>query len=313
MKLAVTAPRPERYVPALRAAFPNVKIVLAEPGASSIGDADAVLGHLGRAAFLAAPRLRWIQCQGAGVEWLAQIPELATQNVIVTNTRGAHAATIAEHTFGLLIALARGFSPLFAAQQQRHWLRPLPRPAVGLAGLTLGIIGLGQIGRAIAFRAQSFEMPVIALDAAPLERPAYVEALWLPDDLPELLRRADAVVITVPLTPETTGLLGPAQIAMLRPSAYLIAISRGGIVDEDALVAALREGRLAGVALDVQAQEPVPAGSPLWDTPNLLLTPHCAGESRQTTAHELAIIQDNLARFLKGEPLTHVVDVLRGY
>ena len=212
MKLVVTAPRPERYVPALHASFPDVEIVLAEPGAASVGDADAVLGHLSRAAFLTAPRLRWIQCQGAGVEWMAGIPELVERDVIVTNTRGAHAATIAEHTLWLLIALARGFYPLFAAQQHHHWLRPLPRPAVGLAGLTLGIIGLGHIGRAIATRARSFEMRVIAVDAVPMPCPEHVEALWLLDGLPELLRRANAVVVTAPLTPQTSGMLGAAQI-----------------------------------------------------------------------------------------------------
>jgi phosphoglycerate dehydrogenase-like enzyme len=316
VKVLVTTPRPERYLPGLDSGFPGVEFVVARTPEEEVGlvaDAEVVFGHLSRAAYLAARRLRWIQCHGAGVEWLAHIPELATSEVVVTNTRGAHAATIAEHTFGLLVALARGFPSLFAAQRRRVWLRPLERPAVGLAGLTLGIIGFGHIGRAIAARAHAFAMPVVAVDAQVVERPDYVAACWTLAGLPELLRTADAVIVAAPLTPETRGLIGAKQFAQMKPTAYLVAISRGGVVDEAALAAALRAGALAGAALDVQVHEPVPPDSPLWDVPDLMLTPHCSGESRQTTATELSIFRENLARYAAGASLTNVVDKRRGY
>jgi phosphoglycerate dehydrogenase-like enzyme len=182
-----------------------------------------------------------------------------------------------------------------------------------LAGLTLGVIGLGHVGRAVAARAQAFEMRVIAVDAGEAPQPSYVAELWPLHRLPELLRQSDAMLVTAPLTPETRDMLGREQIALMKHSASLVAISRGGIVDETALTTALRAGHLAGAALDVQAEEPVPANSMLWDTPNLILTPHCSGESTQTTALELAIIGDNLSRFIAGEPLVNVVDTRLGY
>lgn len=316
MKVLITTPRPERYLPGLGTGFPGIEFVVArtpEEEVAGARDAEVVFGHLCRAAYLAARRLRWIQCHGAGVEWLARIPELADSAVLVTNTRGAHAATIAEHTFGLLIALARGFPSLFAAQGRRVWTRPLERPAVGLAGLTLGVIGLGNIGRAIAARAHAFAMPVVAVDAHDVPRPEHVADLRTLEGVPELLRRSDAVVVTAPLTPQTRGLLGATQFALMKQSAYLLAVSRGGVVDEGALATALRAGGLAGAALDVQEHEPVPPESDLWDVPNLILTPHCSGESRQTTAAELAIFRENLARYGAGQPLTNLVDKGRGY
>lgn len=316
MNVLVTTPRPERYLPRLMEAHPTIAFVVARTPAevlAGVGDAEIVFGHLDRPAFLAARRLRWIQCHGAGVEWLAQIPEAAASDVLITNTRGAHAATIAEHTMGLLVALTRDFPALFAAQRRRVWLRPLARPAIGLAGLTVGIIGFGQIGRAIAERARAFAMTIVALDAQAIERPDHVAACWTLEGLPELLRAADVAIVAAPLTAETRGLLGAEQLALLKPSAYLLAISRGGIVDEAALASALRAGALAGAALDVQEHEPVPPDSPLWDVPNLILTPHCSGESALTTATELAIFRDNLARYRAGEPLHNLIDKARGY
>lgn len=316
MKVLITTPRPERYLPGLGAGFPQAEVVLARTHAEAVAgaaEAEVIFGHLTREVFLAARRLRWVQSHGAGVEWLAPIPELVASDVIVTNTRGAHAATIAEHTFGLLIALARGFPSLYRAQGRREWLRPLERPAIGLAGLTLGVIGFGQIGRAVASRGHAFAMRTIAIDAQEMPAPDFVADLRGLDGLPELLRRADAVIVTAPLTAETRGMIGGEQLALMQPSAYLLAVSRGGVVDERALALALREGRLAGAALDVQEREPLPPESELWDVPNLLLTPHCSGESRQTTALELSIFRENLTRYIAGEGLMNMVDKRRGY
>jgi D-2-hydroxyacid dehydrogenase (NADP+) len=215
---------------------------------------------------------------------------------------------------GMLICLARGFPSLFKAQQQRHWIRPFDQSAAGLSGLTMGIIGLGQVGRTVARRARVFEMEVVAVDTHAVPQPEYVSALWLTDDgLPRLLQRSDVVVVAAPLTPETRHLVRPEQLAMLKPSSYLLGISRDDVIDEVALAKALREGKLAGAGLDVQEQEPLPADSDLWDAPNLILTPHCAGQSDQTTVGVTDLFMENLRRYLAGESLINLIDKQRGY
>ncbi len=316
MKLLVTAPWSEEQLAETRAAYPAVEFVWGQSHDAAerqIGDTGIVFGHLHRDGFLAARQLKWIQCQGAGVEWVAQIPELIESDVLLTNTRGAHAATIAEHTFGMLVYLARGFRTLVAAQERKEWLRPLGFQSVGLAGQTLGVIGLGHIGRAIARRGHAFDMDVIAVDAFDVPKPDDVRAVRQLDGLPDLLSQADVVVVAAPLTNETRGMLGPEQLALLKPSAYLLAVSRGGIVDDRALAGMLKAGRLAGAGLDVQEQEPLPADHPLWDAPNLILTPHCSGQSALTTAMGTAIFRENLGHYFAGEPLVNLVDKRRGF
>ena len=278
-----------------------------------ISDADAVFGGISREAFLAAKQLKWIQNTGAGVENLARIVELAESDVIVTNTRGAHAATIAEHTFGLLISLTRNLPQTFQAQRDHDWGIQFDNPMVGLTGLTLGMVGLGNIGRAIAKRGRAFDMNVIAIDVHEVPKPDYVTELRLSDGLDDLLRRSDVVAVTTPRTPKTEGLLGEQQLTLMKRTSYLLVVSRGGIVDEVALARMLREGRLAGAGLDVTATEPLSEDSPLWDTPNLLLTPHCSGRSEFTSASVTAIFHENLRRYLSGETLTNLVDLKLGY
>lgn len=316
MKILVTAPWSEQQLQELKAAYPAIEFIAArtpEAMMAAAAEVEVVLGSMRREPFLAAQKLRWIQSSSAGVEWMHAIPELVESDVIVTNTRGAHAITIAEHTFGMLVCLARGFYSLFKAQQQRVWLRPLEKTPVGLSGLTMGVIGLGQIGRAVAERAHAFGMSVIAVDANEVPRPDFISGFWLLEGLPELLSRADVVVVATPYTPETENLLGLEQLSLMKPSAYLLAVSRGGIVDEAALVKLLREERLAGAGLEVQAVEPLPEDSDLWDAPNLIITPHCSGMSKQTTAMVIGICRDNLTRYLNGEPLNNLVDKRRGY
>ena len=296
--------------------FPEVTFVSAadhDDILREIVDAEAVFGGISREAFLAAKHLKWIQNTGAGVEGLARIDELAESGVTVTNTRGAHAATIAEHAFGLLLSLTRHLPQLFQAQREHDWLERSDIPQVGLTGLTLGMVGLGNIGRAIAKRGHAFDMTVIAVDAHEIPKPDFVTELRLSDGLDDLLRRADVVAVTIPSTPQTMGLLGAEQLRLMKPTAYLLVVSRGGIVDEDVLTQMLRDGQLAGAGLDVTATEPLPADSPIWDAPNLLLTPHCSGRSAFTSASAMAIFHENLGRYLAGEPLTNLVDLKLGY
>lgn len=316
MKLLIIGSWDRDRLAEVRKTFPQVEFTAASDQDKilrEIPDAEAVYGGITREAFLAAKKLKWIQNTGAGVEKLARIPEIAGSDVIVTNTRGAHAATIAEHAFGLLISLTRNLRQTFQAQRDHNWGVQFDNPMVGLTGLTLGMVGLGNIGRAIAKRGYAFDMNVIAIDAHEVPKPDFVTELRLSDGLDDLLQRSDVVAVTTPHTPNTAGLLGERQLRLMKPSSYLLVVSRGGIVDEDALARMLSEGRLAGAGLDVTATEPLPEDSPLWDTPNLLITPHCSGRSAFTSASALAIFHENLRRYLAGEPLTNLVDLKLGY
>jgi phosphoglycerate dehydrogenase-like enzyme len=301
-----------------RAEFPAVEFVVAPTEAEQIAatrGADAYIGRITRDAFLDAGRqLRWVHSTGAGIESIAAIPELVESAVTVTNTRGGHAPAIADHTFALLLALTRQLPGHRDEQRHRRWKN---RALIGrmreLTGATMVIVGMGNIGRAITRRAAGFDMRVFGVDAFPGEAPTGVAAIWDVDRLDEALRQADILIVAVPFTPQTAGLINARRIALLPAGAYLVAVSRGGIVDENALVDALRAGRLAGAGLDVMETEPPTDDDPLWDTPNLILTPHCSGASRLTTARVWEITAENIRRFVAGEPLQNVCDKRAGF
>jgi phosphoglycerate dehydrogenase-like enzyme len=301
----------------LRQAFPDVEIVEAPnrdavPGL--IADADAFFGAPTPEVVQAAKRLRWVQASSAGVEWLMAVPELIDSEVVVTNTRGAHAGTIGEHVFAMLLTFTRQMRFFQDMNAQHVWSRAEGEERVqGLAGKTMGIVGLGNIGRAIAVRAHAFEMRVLAVDAQPVEAPAHVEQVWRLDRLHEFLPLADVLVVSVPLTNETKRMIGPPELALLRPTAYLFVVSRGGILDEDALVAALDSGQLAGAGLDVSLREPLPSDSPLWGRDNLLITPHVSAHSQRTMDLMWSIVKENIGHFLRDEPLVNLVDKRLGY
>ena len=308
MKALVTDEWVMRYVNDLKAEFPAVEFVR-----EAATDVEVVIGRVDDEVLEKARHVRWIQALSAGVEWLRNTPALADTDIVVTNARGAHAATIAEHAFGMLVFLARRFDALYRAQQERVWLQPAPTGTVGLSGLTMGVIGLGHIGRAIAVRAHGFDMRVIAVDVHEVARPEYVAELRRLDGLDDLLRRADVVAVATPITDRTRGMLGPRELALLKPSAYLLVMSRGGIVDEPTVARMLRDGTLAGAGLDVTAVEPLPADSELWDAPNIIITPHSSPVSEQTHAAVTATLRRNLSHYLAGEPLENVVDKKLGY
>ena len=316
MKVLITAPWVIQALAELVSAFPQIEFINGqkpEDALQAAGDADVILGAVSRELFAAAPKLRWLHFPAAGVEWMQNVPALINSDVIVTNSRGAHATTIAEHTFGMLVFLARNFAALYEAQKEKKWLWPMPRPGVGLVGQTMGIIGLGQIGRAIAKRAQAFEMNIIAVDAHSVPKSDYVSELRLLDGLDNLLSRSDVVVVATPITAETRGMLGPKQLGLMKKGAFLLVMSRGGIVDEPTVVKLLHEGHLAGAGFDVTAVEPLPADNELWSAPNVIITPHCSPSSQQTQNNVVTLINENLAHYLAGQPLVNVVDKKLGY
>jgi len=300
-----------------RSAYPDVEFVAAgspQDVISAVADADAYFGNPSREVFIAAKKLRWIQAPSAGIEFVHQIPELVASDVVLTNARGAHATTIAEHTFAMLLTLTRGLRFFDHAKGCHTWLRGDGyRQVEGLAGKTIGIVGYGNIGRAIGKRAHAFEMTVKAVDAQPVTGDGYASSVQQLDGLNGMIRESDVLAVAVPITPETRGMIGEEQIRLLKPGSYLVAVSRGGIVDEPALIRALKDGHLAGAGLDVTEVEPLPSNNPLWDAPNLIITPHISGGSQLTTELMWTIFFENVGHFVKGEPLRNLTDKKLGY
>jgi phosphoglycerate dehydrogenase-like enzyme len=317
-KIILAAPQVRQdRVDQIRARFPDVEFVVPanrDELLDQVGDTDAVFGRLSNTEFLAAEKLRWIQSASAGVEWMWDIPSIANSDVVVTNMRGAHAETIADHTFGLLLTLTRGLLEFRDAHDRHEWVRGQVKvPLVCLRGMTMAILGFGNIGKQIAKRAVGFDLTIFGVDVQPVEPTEGVESVWPISRLTEACRRADILVISAPITPETRGLVGREQLQAMKQGSYVVAVSRGGIVDEPALIEALESGHLAGAGLDVTNVEPLPANDPLWNAPRLLITPHNSAASSITTDLVWGMLAENIVRFQRGETLLNAVDKRRGY
>ncbi|HEX5416235.1 MAG TPA: D-2-hydroxyacid dehydrogenase [Chloroflexota bacterium] len=309
VKLLIYPPEHPELPNRLRAAVPDATVVVATDEAAAIreiADADALYGRITPELLAAAGRLRWIQSPAIGLE-RTMFPELIAHPVVMTNPRGIFADDIADHVMAMVTGFARQF-PRLIRWQLRHQWRQEDYPVLHLPDCTLGIFGLGGIGSAIARRASAFEMRVIAVDARRTEAPPEVATLLPPERLNELLGASDFVVISAPETPETRGLFGSAVFQAMKNSAYLINIGRGKIVQLDALVEALRAGKIAGAGLDVFEIEPLPAEHPLWDMENVVITPHVAGFGPHTGERRHQVLIENLRRFAAGEPLLNLVE-----
>lgn len=270
----------------------------------------AILGASPADALAGFPGLDWVHSSAAGVDgWLrgGAVPP----GVTLTSAAGNGAIPLAEHALMLMLLLSREAGRWFEAQRRHEWQRFVHGE---LAGARLGIIGYGNSGQDLARKALACHMSVQALRRTPSgDQDGEVRLRYGDDGLRTLLRTSDVVVVTAPKTAETAGMLGAEMLALMPSRAFLITVSRGGIVDEEALVAALREGRLAGAGLDAHAVEPLPADSPLWDLPNVIVTPHNGATTEGTAARGRVIALDNVARWAAGEPLRNVVDPARGY
>jgi phosphoglycerate dehydrogenase-like enzyme len=260
-------------------------------------------GHWAR-----ARRLRLIQVLGAGVDGVLPAPDLP-RSVVLANQRGMSAEPMAEFGLTLALGLLKQLPFFLAAQRERVWRRTLP---VRAAGLTLGILGLGAIGEALAERAAALGMRVIGTQRSPKRHPA-VAHIEPPERTDAVLAESDVVVVLLPLTDETRGFLSRERLARMKPGAYLVNLARGGIADEDAVVEALASGRLAGAAFDVFETEPLPSESPLWDVPNLWVTPHMAGGFPEILDETTRLFAENVARLERGEPVRNAIDRTRGY
>lgn len=265
-------------------------------------------GVASRAAWSLAANLRWVQLTGAGVDGLLT-PEVLAHPARITNAR-IHGHYIAEHLFGMLLMLTRRLHIAYQQQLAHEW-RGLQQLQT-LQGKTLGLLGLGAIGSRCVDIARAFGMRVIALRRTEKAFPG-VEHIYQPNELAEMLPQCDIIMITLPLTNATRHLIGTAELSLMKPSSMIFNIGRGKIIDSEALVAALRSGTIAGAGLDVTDPEPLPAEHPLWDMPQVLITPHYSGAFPDYAEHAAAIFLENLQHFLKGEALRDEVDKELGY
>ncbi len=280
-------------------------------------DTDIFVGALLRPEqFQHARKLKWIHSTAVGVSQL-MYPELRSSGVILTNPSGILSAPMAEHTMGLMIALARHFPDSVRYQDRARWsqieVSSQPGPLTELNGQLLLIVGYGSIGRELARRAHAFDMRVWGVTRSGKGDVTHAEKILPVAQLEDALPHADYIVLSAPDTQETQQLIGPAQIEKMKRGARLINVGRGSLLDEAALIRALETGALGGAALDVAATEPLPAESPLWKTPNLLITPHTSGVSDRLWQKETKLLMDLLGRWFDGRDLFNVVDFTRGY
>ncbi len=258
-----------------------------------------------------APNLRWVQLTSAGVDRAARSGLLAS-DFLVTSASGLHATPIGEYVLCVMLMFCKGAPRFIRAQDRREWVRYMPQE---LYGKTVGIVGLGRIGAEVARLAKAFGCRVIATrrSATSRTKDELVDAMLPPSELPALLAESDFVVLAVPLTPDTRHLIGEAELRAMKAAGVLINIARGPIVDEAALVRALKEGWVAGAGLDVFEQEPLPPESELWGLENVILSPHISGGTEIYTQRAVGIFCENLRRYLSGERLMNLADAQRGY
>jgi phosphoglycerate dehydrogenase-like enzyme len=312
----IIPPLEPRELSELKAAAPTVELIQCQSEEEAIAradDADAVYGFITQKVIRAGKSLRWVQQPSAGVEHLLEIPDLMERDIILTNMQRAYGPEIADQAIAYLLAFTRSLAHFVRTQPRQEWRSRGPDVALDeLLGKTLLVIGLGGIGSEIARRAAGFGMRVLATDPKVWERPPFVEELHKPDAFAALLPRADVVASAVPLTKVTRKMIGASEFSAMKTGVILINVSRGGVVDTDALVAALDTKKVAAAGLDVTDPEPLPKGHPLWSR-NVIITPHSAGQSPGGERRRQQIFCENLRRFAAGEMLLNIVDKAAGY
>ena len=319
MKLIIPTSIADKVEPQLREIAPSAEVVHVDQegvGDGDLGDAEVLLRWWMppttlRRIVAAAPRLRWLHTPSAGVDGLL-IPEVLDHKIVLTNSAGAHAIPIAEFVLLGMLGHAKRLSELTALTPEKAWAQGRTLQLGELYEKTLVILGLGHIGQEIARRAAAFGMRVLGSRRRPAPI-AGVERVVGEDAWRALLPEADYLVLATPLTSATKGMLDAAALAQLRPSAYVVNIARGEIIDTDALIAVLEQGRLAGAALDVLPEEPLPPEHPLWRTPNVWITPHISSSSPRTSERAIAIFLENVRRDMAGQPFINMVDLQAGY
>lgn len=317
IKILVTQNLSAKHLEQIRTAGNNINLVRITNTSeirNHLADTEVILGNINSSLLPSAKELKWIQSFAAGMENMPK--ELKEHSCTVTNMQRIYAPVIAETAIALLLSLTRGLTqvsiPAFA---QRRWLDvPSDLPLVDLYGKTIGIVGMGGIGSETARRLHyGFNMHVLATDAKPLPKPEFVAELYEPAGLMKMVPQVDVLMSAAPLTPITRQMFNEAVFSAMKPGAYFINVSRGGLVDQNALVKALKEKRIAGAGLDVVTPEPLPADSPLWTCPNLVITPHNSGFAPIREERAVALVAENVRRYSNDLPLMNVVDKIKGY
>lgn len=316
MRVVLCYPIEERHHRQIVAACPQgTEVVDAgqEQIAAEIVAADIFCGHakvpVPWAEVVRLGRLKWIQSSAAGLDHCL-VPQVIASDIVVTSASGLFADQVAEQTLALLLGLLRGLPTFFRAMQKREFIR---RPTRDLHRATVGIVGLGGNGTRIAQVLRPFKTRIIATDTFTDEVPDCVDELKHADQLDWLLSAADVIILTVPLNAQTQGMMAAPQFARMKPGAILINVARGPVVNEADLASALEAGHLGGAGLDVTETEPLPETSPLWDLPNVIITPHVGAQSRWRADDTTDLICENLRRYFTGRPLLNLVDKRLGY
>jgi phosphoglycerate dehydrogenase-like enzyme len=332
LNVLVTMPFGESQLAPLRALSPALRVTCEDARRADYSRVDVLYTGMPPRDLSKAPGLKWVQLHMAGVNALRDHPLFTDTPVLLTTTSGVHAATIAEYAITVLLALAHRVPRMVEWQGKGVWPPDEQRWSLfvptELRGSTLGIIGYGSIGRELARIAKAaFGMTVLACKRNPTQREdegyalpgtgdphgALPEAWFPPEKLSELLARSDAVVMCAPLTKDTERMIGAAELRAMKASAYFVNVGRGATVDESALAKALSEKRIAGAAVDVFAQEPPPAGHPLYGLDNVIVSPHVSGFLPSYDDKCAELFAENLRRYLAGAPLLNLVDRAKGY
>lgn len=306
-----------KYVDAVRqAALGHFEVVQVRADAefeARLAETEVMFGwHLTPENLPRAANLKWVQATSAGVDW-ALWPEFAASPVIITSAVGIHTTEMSEHALLMMLALTRRLPHFVRCQAKKKWDRSVGDEMGELFGKTLGVIGLGSIGEALAARAKALGMKVLGVKHSPLGYRGAADEVVGPGAMERVFRESDYVVNLLPLTKETRGVISAAVLAAMKPDAFFISIGRGPTVDEKALVAALKNRRIAGAGLDVFEEEPLPKKSPLWDMQNVIITPHVGGLTPRYWERATELFCRNLARYIAGEELINVVDKAVGY
>lgn len=319
LTVCVLAPPDDSSLRVLRPAPEGVRFVIGnrlEDLEAAAPEAEAVCLVFGgrgllEPVFARAPKLRWVHTGWAGLDGTL-FPALVESDVVMTNSRGVFSASLGEFAMLGVLFFAKDLRRMLASQAAARWE---PYEVEELRGRSLGILGYGDIGRAVASRAKGLGLRVLALrrDAAASHGDPFVDEVVQTERRLELIARCDYVVLSLPGTPDTRGLFGAGEIAAMKPNAVLVNVGRGSTVDQPALVAALAARRIRGAALDVFAEEPLPAGHPLWRLDNVLVSPHTADRTASWRDEAMQLFLENLARYRRGERLVNVVDKARGY
>jgi len=274
-------------------------------------DVDIIFGSFNRRLFDAAKQLKWVQTESAGIDTLL-FDEFVASGIVLTSAKGTVGTHLADHTWALFLGLLRGIG---RAVRERTWENRMSirSETWELEGRTLGIIGLGGTGIEVARRAAGFGMEVIAIDPEEVPKPDFVREIWKPERFYDLLERSDGVSVCCPLTRQTRNLFDREAFRRMRPHSILVNVTRGPIIDAEALVEALDQGLIRGAGLDVTPEEPLSADSPLWDHPHAIITPHASGGSPLRLDRSIDLFCENLRRFTDGRPLLSVIDKHKGY